>query len=216
MSTMAMYVLCVCMYLHTFMMIPDTEIPAELINDNYMSSDMNMLIIYHLHHLSTEMVLFLSPHNAKIIYANFVTSGVVLAKYGGWGLLMFPKPPSKCSGGFPYIFFITLPPVTFIYIVDDSTFFSIRSFVLRSHQEASDGLASFEVDLHSIFAACSFQTFTQPFVIWHHYVRILVLILVACIAALILPMVSLGWCFHFDLHPVECPYRVLASCYDSM
>ena len=89
----------------------------------------------------------------------FVTSGVVMVKYGGWGLLIFLEPLSKCSGGFSYIFFITLHPVTFIS-VDDSTLFQHRIIVLGSHQEASDGIASFEVDLHSIFVACSFQTFT--------------------------------------------------------
>ena len=69
---------------------------------------------------------------------------------GGWGLLMFLEPLSKCSGGFPYIFLITLHPVTFVP-VDDSTLFHKRIFVLGSHQEAFDGITSFEVYLHSIF-----------------------------------------------------------------
>ena len=115
---------------------------------------------------------------------------------------MCPEPICKCSGGYTYIFLVTLHPVRFLS-VDDSTFGQHRIFVLRSHQEASNGIASFEVNLHSIFVACSFQTFTQPFVIWYHYVR--VLLLVGCMAALILLVVSLGWCFHVDLYPVECP-----------
>ena len=92
-----------------------------------------------------------------------------MVKYGGWGLLMFLEPLSKGSGGFPYIFLITLHPVTLVPI-DDSTLFHKRIFVLGSHQEAFDGITSFKVYLHSIFLASSFEAFTQPFIIWHHYV----------------------------------------------
>ena len=70
---------------------------------------------------------------------DFVTSCVVVVKYGGWSLLMFLEPLSKCSRGFLYIFFITLHAVTFVS-VDDSTLLHHRIFVLGSHQEASDGL----------------------------------------------------------------------------
>ena len=81
-----------------------------------------------------------------------------MVKYGGWGLLMFLEPLPKCSGGFPYIFLITLHPVTFVPI-DDSTLIHKRIFVLGSHQEAFDGITSFEVYLHSIFLASSFRGF---------------------------------------------------------
>ena len=94
---------------------------------------------------------------------------------------MFLEPLSKGSGGFPYIFLITLHPVTFVHI-DDSTLFHKRIFVLGSHQEAFDGISSFKVYLHSIFLASSFEAFTQPFIIWHHYV---VLFLVASHAGLV-------------------------------
>ena len=111
--------------------------------------------------------------------------------------LMFLEPLSKCSGGFTYIFLITLHPVTFVPI-DDSTLFHERIFVL--------GVSSFEVYLHSIFLACSLEAFTQPFIIWHHYLRIL--FLVASHAALVLLLVFMGWCFHSYLYPFECPNRV--------
>ena len=88
-----------------------------------------------------------------------MTSGVMMVKYGGWGLLMFFEPLSKGSGGLPYIFLITLHPVTFVPI-DDSTLFHKRIFVLGSHQEAFDGISSFEVHLYSIFLAGSFEAFT--------------------------------------------------------
>ena len=134
-----------------------------------------------------------------------MTSGVIVVKYGGWGLLMFLEPLSKCSGGFPYILLITLHPVTFVPI-DDSTLFHERIFVLGSHQEAFDGITSFEVYLHSIFLACSLEAFTQPFIIWYHYVRIL--FLVASHAAPVPLLVFMGWCFHSYLYPAECPNRV--------
>ena len=73
-------------------------------------------------------VLVLSPHYFKIFYTDFVTSGVIVVKYGGWGLLMFLEPLSKSSEGFPYIFLTTLHPVTFVPI-DDSTLFHERIFV---------------------------------------------------------------------------------------
>ena len=136
-----------------------------------------------------------------------MTSGVLMVKYGGWGLLMFFEPLSKGSGGFPYIFLITLHPVTFVPI-DDSTLFHKRIFVLGSHQEAFAGISSFEVHLYSIFLASSFEAFTQPFVIWNHYV---VLFLVASHAALVFLFVSLGWCPHFYFYPVDCPIRAFTS-----
>ena len=131
--------------------------------------------------------------------------------YGGWGLLMFLGPLSKCSGGISYIFFITLHPVTFISI-DDSTFLQYGIFVLWNHQEVFDGIASFKMDLHPMFVACSFQAFTQPFVVWHHYIWILVALLVISIAVGTLLLVSLGWCSYFELDPIECPCRVFAFC----
>ena len=138
----------------------------------------------------TVLVRFWSslPHYFKIFYTDFVTSGVIVVKYGEWGLLKFLEPLSKGFGGFPYIFLITLHPVTFVPI-DDSTLFHKRIFVLGSHQEAFDGIASFKIYLHSIFLACSLEAFTQPFVIWHHYV---VLFLVAIHAALVFLFVFMG------------------------
>ena len=59
-------------------------------------------------------ILVLSPHYVKIFNTNLVTSGVIVVKDGGWGLLMFLEPLSKCSGGFPHIFLIILHPVTFV------------------------------------------------------------------------------------------------------
>ena len=91
---------------------------------------------------------------------------VIMDIHEGWGLLMFLEPLSKCSGGFSYVFFITLHPVTFIS-VDDSTFLQYRIFVLWNHQEVFDGTASFKMDLHPVFVARSLHALTQPFVVWH-------------------------------------------------
>ena len=115
---------------------------------------------------------------------------------GDGGLLMFLEHLSKCSGGFPYIFFITLHPMTFIS-VDDSTLLQYRIFVF-------DAITPFKVNLHSMFVACSLDAFTKPFVVWQHYVWILVTLLIIFIAIVILLLVSLGWCSHFDLDPRLC------------
>ena len=42
-------------------------------------------------------VLVFPPHNAKIIYSNRMTRGVVVVIYMGKSLLMFLEPLSKCS-----------------------------------------------------------------------------------------------------------------------
>ena len=102
-------------------------------------------------------------------------------------------------------------------------FFHKRIFVLRSHQEAFDSISSFEVYLYSIFLASSFEAFTQPFVIWHHYV---VLFLVASHAALVFFCLFL-WAgvliFIFTLliaqsgylHLVRTFFRFCSSCYNN-
>ena len=117
---------------------------------------------------------------------------------------MLLEPLSKCPGGFPYIFFITPHPMTFIS-VDDSTFLQYRIFVLWSHQEVFDGITSFKVDLHSMFVACSLDVFIQPFVIWQHYAWILVVLLIICIAIVILLLVSLGH------HTISSKYSVICT-----
>ena len=98
----------------------------------------------------------------------------------GNGAFDVPEPLFKCSGRLCYIFFITLHLVTFIS-VDDPTFLQHRIFVFGGHQEVFDCNISFKMDLYPIFVACSFQAFTQPFVVWHHYIWVLIVLLVFCI-----------------------------------
>ena len=86
---------------------------------------------------------------------------------------MFLEPLSKCSGGFSYIFFIALHSTTFV-TVDDPTLLQHRIFVLGGHQEVFDGCASFEIDLYPIVVTFLLHTLTQPFVVWHCYVRSLI------------------------------------------
>ena len=109
-----------------------------------------------------------------------MTSGVMMVIYGGWGLLVFFEPLSKFSGGFPYILLITIHPVTLVPI-NDSTLFHKGIFVLGSHEEAFDGVTSFEVHLYSIFLTGSLEAFSQLFVVWNHYV---ILFWVSILAAL--------------------------------
>ena len=135
----------------------------------FLFRDGSLILIYRASFDGSHEVLVLSPHYFKIFYADVMTSGVMMVKYGGWGLLVFFEPLSKISGGFPYIFLITLHPVTFVPIYD-STLFHQRIFILGSHQETFDGITSFEVHLYSIFLTGSFEAFSQSFVIWHHYV----------------------------------------------
>ena len=69
----------------------------------------------------------------------------------GGGLLMFFKPLSKCSWGFTYVFLIAVNPAT-LKSIDDSTLFQDWILILGGHQEALDGVSSFKVHLHTMFA----------------------------------------------------------------
>ena len=50
--------------------------------------------------------------------------------------------------------------------------------VLGGHQEVSDGVASFEVNLNANFATYVFETFTQSFGVGHHCMDAVVLVVV--------------------------------------
>ena len=65
-------------------------------------------------------------------------------------------------------------------------------------------LPPFEGHLYSIFLTGSFEAFSQPFVIWHHYV---VLFWVAIHAALFFSLLLWAGVPYFYFHPVDCPLR---------
>ena len=125
---------------------------------------------------------------------------------GGWGLLAFFEPFSKCSGRLFNIFLITFHPITFIS-VDDPTFLQHRNLVLGGHQEVLDGDASSEVNLYPLLVASSLYTFTQALVVRHNHIWFLTVLLGVCTVILLL----LGRCSHFHLDSINCPCGVLAS-----
>ena len=51
-------------------------------------------------------------------------------------------------------------------------------FVLWSHKELFDDKSSFNVHMYPMFAACFLNAFTQPFGVWNHHIRILVVAVV--------------------------------------
>ena len=116
--------------------------------------------------------MLLSPHNAKILYRDLVTSRVIMVKYWGGGLEMFLEPLSKSPGRFTNVFLITLHPVTPIS-VDDSTSLFHGILVLGSHQEVFDGCTSFEIHLNPMVTAHFLNTLTEPSVAWDNNVRFL-------------------------------------------
>ena len=127
--------------------------------------------VYSLFYGSHE-VLLLSPHNAKILYRDLVTSGVIMVKYWGGGLEMFLEMFSKGPGWFTNVFIIALHPVTPIS-VDDSTSLFHRILVLGSHQEVFDGCTSFKIHLHPMVTAHFLKAFTEPSVVWNNNMRFL-------------------------------------------
>ena len=125
---------------------------------------------------------------------------------GGWGLLMFFEPFSKCSEGLSYIFLITLHSITFIS-VDDPTLFHHWILVLGGHQEVFDGDTSSEVYLYPMFVASSFHTFTESLVVGYNHKGILVGCLVVVFNSVFL---LLGRFLHLHFYSVNCPCGVLA------
>ena len=118
---------------------------------------------------------------------------------------MFFEPLSKCSRWFTNVFLITLH-LSHWYLYD-STFFwmvswsfgAIRRFLIVS---------SLKVNLHSIFTACSFLTFTDPLVVWDHYMR--PLDVTASVLGAFCVVVAHSSGFHLSF--VQCPCRIFASC----
>ena len=72
---------------------------------------------------------------------------------------MFFEPLSKCSWGLSNIFLITFHPVTLVSIYDSILFLDVI-LIFWSHQEVLDGIASLEVDLHSMFTSYFFEALT--------------------------------------------------------
>ena len=97
-------------------------------------------------------VLILPSHNVEIFNTYVMTSGVVVVKYGGGGLLVFFEPFTKGSWGLSCMFLITVHPATFVS-VDDPTLLHHRILVLWGHQEVFNGSTSFEIYLYTIVAA---------------------------------------------------------------
>ena len=157
---------------------------------------------------STE-VLVLPPHYAKIIYGDIMTSFVKMVIYWGGCFYMFFKPLSKCSWGLSNVLLITFHPVTFVSIYD-STFLLDGILIFWSHQEVIYSVASFKVDLHSIFIACFLYALTDSFIIRNHHIWFLVVVVVTRVIVASAILIDCG--FVFDLDPVEHPCRIFTSC----
>ena len=88
-----------------------------------------------------------------------MTRDVIVVIDGGWGLLVFLEPFSKCSGGLSNLLLITFHSITFVSI-DDPTLLHHTILVLGGHQEVLDGNTSSKVDLYPMFVTSSLDIFT--------------------------------------------------------
>ena len=105
-------------------------------------------------------VVALFPHYGEIFQFDIVTSGGIMVKNWGWSLLVFFEPFIEISGRLTNVLFITLHPITCIFIYDTTSFeYGIRMFWW--HQEALDGDSSFKMNMYSMFTASSFDTLTM-------------------------------------------------------
>ena len=87
----------------------------------------------------------------------------------GRGLLVFLETLCKGSCRLSNILFLSLIFIAYVSIYD-STFVGNRILVLWSHQEAFDGLSSFEVNLYPKFLARFLYPLTDPLMIWDHHI----------------------------------------------
>ena len=73
------------------------------------------------------------------------------------------------------LFLIRVNPATLISI-DDPTLFEDWIWILWGHQEIFDGMSSFKVHLHTMFATDLFEAFTHTLIIGYHHVGPLILV----------------------------------------
>ena len=123
--------------------------------------------------------LFLPPHYTEFVNSFKITYGVKIVINWGMGIMMLLKPLSKCPCRYSNVFLITCHPVTFVS-VDHSPFLDGGICVLGSHLEVIDGPVTFEMSLYLMFATAVLEAFTKTFGVGHHYVCVLVPLLVLC------------------------------------
>ena len=95
-----------------------------------------------------------------------------------------------------------------LYLYMTPLFFLDGILAFWSHQEVLYGIASFKVDLHSMFTACFLNAFTDSFIIRNHHMWFLD----AVARILGAPAILVGFGFGFDFNPIQCPCRIFASC----
>ena len=122
------------------------------------------------------------PNYTEVFNSFFAIHGV---KYWEGDLGVFLEPLSKCSSRFTNVLFSTFLPGTLIP-VNHSTCPGVVFSVPGSHEEILDSSATFKMNLHSMLATNTFETFTHSLSVWHHYVCVLVL----CFSHVVLGVVS--------------------------
>ena len=151
---------------------------------------------------------FWSSLPTMLKFSNVILWSVVLKwSYIGEGAFRCSLNLSKCSWWLSNVFLITIHLVTFVSIYD-STFLLDGILIFWSHQEVLDGIASFKVNLHSMFTACFLYAFNDSFIIRNHHVCFLDVVTRVLAASAVL--VSCG--FGFDFYPGQYPCRIFASC----
>ena len=106
---------------------------------------------------SSDQVLVLPPHNAEAVNGGTMTSDGKMVIYCGGGLQMFSETLSKSSWWSPYIFIITVHPITPVS-VDDGTLLCDGIFTLGVIRRLSIILPP----LQYTFTPCFLHTFYMP------------------------------------------------------
>ena len=129
----------------------------------------------------------LPAHYAEIVQGHITTCDVLMVFDGGWCSHVFPESFSKSSAWISNVLIFKIHPSTSVPL-DHPTFLQYGILIFWVCQEISDGAASSEIYLHSMFPADVFAAFSYAFHVWNYNVG-LVDVVAIVIVVVIVPFV---------------------------
>ena len=129
----------------------------------------------------------LHAHCGELVHTDAMPRHVTMVIDGGRSSEMFFQPFPKNPCRLPYVFLLTIHPVTLMH-ADYPTLLSDIIPVLGSHQEVFDGVAFFKIDLEPHLTANNFKAVIKPLV----YRSTMQMLLLLLLGGWVVGMVVLG------------------------